>query len=235
MSMTQDTTQNGFPKLNTPFVQEDRNIEIPWYRLLITLWNRTGAAGGNGSIAPSGGMMDWGGTIGTIPDGWLLCNGLLVSRAAYASLFAAIGTTWGAGDGLTTFGLPNLVGRVRRGTNGASPAPGTYGGSDTVSLSSDQLAPHNHTITDPGHFHTVTDPGHTHGQNVVNSGTAGVLGTQGASTANTTTIGTTATATTGITATDSDLTGITATDSEGSGNPINVVPANASVLVIIKT
>ena len=43
MSLT-DFTQNGFPKLNSPFVLPNRQIEIPWYRLLITLWNRSGGA-----------------------------------------------------------------------------------------------------------------------------------------------------------------------------------------------
>jgi microcystin-dependent protein len=46
-----------------------------------------------------------------IPDGWLLCNGQAVSRAVYASLFDAIGITYGAGDNRTTFTLPDLRGR----------------------------------------------------------------------------------------------------------------------------
>lgn len=48
----------------------------------------------------------------TAPSGWLLCAGQAVSRSTYADLFAAIGTTYGAGDGSTTFGLPDLRGRV---------------------------------------------------------------------------------------------------------------------------
>lgn len=47
----------------------------------------------------------WGGS--TAPDGYLLCNGGAVSRSLYADLFAVIGTTYGAGDGSTTFNLPN--------------------------------------------------------------------------------------------------------------------------------
>lgn len=47
-----------------------------------------------------------------IPSGYLLCDGRLVERIAYPKLFERIGTTWGAGDGLTTFALPNLIGRV---------------------------------------------------------------------------------------------------------------------------
>lgn len=48
----------------------------------------------------------------TIPEGYLLCDGSEVSRDTYAALFTAIGTLWGGGDGLTTFNLPNINGRV---------------------------------------------------------------------------------------------------------------------------
>lgn len=51
----------------------------------------------------------------TAPAGWLKCNGATVSRTAYAALFAAIGTTFGVGDGATTFGLPDLRGEFLRG------------------------------------------------------------------------------------------------------------------------
>ena len=48
----------------------------------------------------------------SVPSGYLLCDGSAVSRTTYANLFAAIGTTWGAGDGSTTFNVPNLIDRV---------------------------------------------------------------------------------------------------------------------------
>lgn len=51
----------------------------------------------------------------TAPSGWLECDGSAVNRTTYASLFAAIGTTFGAGDGSTTFGLPDLRGEFARG------------------------------------------------------------------------------------------------------------------------
>lgn len=44
----------------------------------------------------------------SVPDGWLICNGATLNRTQYANLFAAIGTTYGAGDGSTTFKIPNL-------------------------------------------------------------------------------------------------------------------------------
>ena len=48
----------------------------------------------------------------TIPDNWLLCDGSAVSRVDYSELFAVIGTSYGAGDGTTTFNLPNKNGRT---------------------------------------------------------------------------------------------------------------------------
>lgn len=51
----------------------------------------------------------------TAPNGWLKANGAAVSRTAYATLFAALGTTFGAGDGSTTFNLPDLRGEFPRG------------------------------------------------------------------------------------------------------------------------
>ena len=62
---------------------------------------------------PPGSMIAFAGKA--IPEGWLLCNGALVSRTTYAKLFAAIGTAWGAGDGSTTFKLPDADGRVMQG------------------------------------------------------------------------------------------------------------------------
>lgn len=52
----------------------------------------------------------------TIPDGWLMCDGTAVSRTTYAKLFSAIGTAWGAGNGSSTFNLPNLIDKVAWGS-----------------------------------------------------------------------------------------------------------------------
>ena len=68
---------------------------------------------GNPFATPAGALMDYAGS--TAPSGWLECNGTAVSRTTYARLFTAISTTWGAGDGSTTFNLPNFRGRVRVG------------------------------------------------------------------------------------------------------------------------
>ncbi len=58
----------------------------------------------------TGTVLDFAGT--TAPDGWLMCFGQAVSRTTYANLFAKIGTIYGAGDGSTTFNLPDCRGRA---------------------------------------------------------------------------------------------------------------------------
>ena len=63
---------------------------------------------GSGAVTKPGTIQSWGGT--TAPDGWLMCDGSAISRSLYAELYAVIGTTYGAGNGSTTFNLPNLIG-----------------------------------------------------------------------------------------------------------------------------
>lgn len=79
------------------------------------------------------------------PAGYLLCAGAAVSRTTYATLFAVIGTTFGSGDGSTTFNLPNYTNRMPYGTTIGA----TGGSADAVVVS------HTHTLTDPGHNHTT--------------------------------------------------------------------------------
>jgi len=68
------------------------------------------AATGAGTILPAGLIFPYAGS--SVPTGWLYCDGSAVSRTTYAALFTAISTTWGTGDGSTTFNLPNLQGRT---------------------------------------------------------------------------------------------------------------------------
>jgi microcystin-dependent protein len=101
------------------------------------------------NVVPSditGAIITFGGA--TAPAGYLPCNGAAVSRATYAALFSVIGTLWGAGDGSTTFNVPNLVDYFVRG------ASSTNGVGVTES---DDFKSHTHTatVTDPGHTHTV--------------------------------------------------------------------------------
>ncbi|RMH12700.1 MAG: tail fiber protein, partial [Gammaproteobacteria bacterium] len=64
-------------------------------------------------LAPPGVVQAFAGS--TVPTGWLECNGAAINRTTYADLFAVIGTTYGAGDGVTTFNLPDLRGEFIRG------------------------------------------------------------------------------------------------------------------------
>jgi microcystin-dependent protein len=67
----------------------------------------------------------------TVPSGYLLCDGALVSRTTYSNLFSAIGTIYGVGDGSTTFGLPNLVSKY---IQGSSTSANVSTGSNTTTL-----------------------------------------------------------------------------------------------------
>lgn len=96
----------------------------------------------------------------TPPPGYLKRNGAAVSRTTYARLFAKIGTTYGAGDGSTTFNLPDGRGVFDRGWDeGRGLDPGRTIGSfqESANLS------HAHGVTDPGHAHSIADSGHAHG------------------------------------------------------------------------
>lgn len=62
------------------------------------------------SSVPAGSVLSYAGA--SAPSGWLLCDGTAVSRTTYAALYAVIGDTYGAGDGSTTFDLPDLRGRA---------------------------------------------------------------------------------------------------------------------------
>lgn len=86
----------------------------------------------------------------TAVNGWLVCDASAVSRTTYPALFAAIGTTWGAGDGSTTFNLPSLYGRTLVGSNGATDAVlgnsiGNLGGTRTHTLVTAEMPAHTHT------------------------------------------------------------------------------------------
>ncbi|MEX0597430.1 MAG: tail fiber protein, partial [Candidatus Paceibacterota bacterium] len=115
-------------------------------------------------LMPIASIMIYAGT--SAPDGYLLCDGSAVSRTTYVDLFSAIGTIYGAGNGSTTFNLPNLTGRMIIGVNPSFPLS-TTGGSSFHTLTIPQLPAHNHTGTTDSsgsHSHSVNDPGHSHSQ-----------------------------------------------------------------------
>ena len=104
--------------------------------------------GGGGNSVPTGGIILWGAS--TAPTGFLLCNGSAVSRTTYATLFGVIGTTFGAGDGSTTFNLPDLRGRVAvgtgQGTGLTNRVLGAMGGEETHMLTTAEMPSHTHAF-----------------------------------------------------------------------------------------
>jgi microcystin-dependent protein len=179
---------------------------------------------------PAGVIVPYGGT--SAPTGWLLCYGQAVSRATYADLFTAISTTYGTGDGSTTFNLPDLRGRVVAGQDdmGGSSANrltnasggldgdtlGATGGAETHTLTTAELAVHSHA-------NSLSDPGHSHGT-VAYSGVT--VGSGGARNHYETSGGSTAAATTGISISNANA---------GSGSAHNNVQPTIILNYIIRT
>lgn len=113
-----------------------------------TAWITVGEVDQGGSkfipagAVPSGAVQPF--AMSSAPDGWLSCNGANVSRTTYADLFDAIGTTWGAGDGSTTFGIPDLRGEFVRGWDAGR---GVDSGRSFATAQSDQIKSHSHVIS----------------------------------------------------------------------------------------
>jgi microcystin-dependent protein len=103
------------------------------------------------ALLPAGAVQAF--AMNSAPAGWLAANGSNVNRTTYAALFSAIGTTYGAGDGSTTFALPDLRGYFVRGSgvNGDGTAAGTFG-----EKQADAFGSHAHTAT------TASAGSHTH-------------------------------------------------------------------------
>jgi microcystin-dependent protein len=102
------------------------------------------------ALVPVGGILPFGRTAA--PAGWLACNGQAVSRSTYSALFSAIGTGWGAGNGSTTFNLPDLRDRFLR-----HAGPSFSGGVGT--RQADEIKSHNHTASSNStgaHTHTAS-------------------------------------------------------------------------------
>jgi microcystin-dependent protein len=124
-----------------------------------------------------GSIKIWGGLAPPAPrevspgvnDEWALCNGGALSRTTYAALFAIIGTFYGTGDGVTTFNLPNLSGRVPCGVGQANVGEttrtlGAAFGTETHTLTEAQMPTHTHrfqignfTATEAPHIITASD------------------------------------------------------------------------------
>lgn len=98
---------------------------------------------------PPGALLGWAGAYNAVPPGWLFCDGSAVSRARYAGLFANVGTSYGVGDGSTTFNLPDGRGRTLVGAEIAGSSQGrtevavsvVSSASDTLTVASGATAP----------------------------------------------------------------------------------------------
>ena len=124
----------------------------------------------------------FGGDIGEIklwstssaPEGWLIADGREVSRTTYAELFAAIGTTYGAGNGSTTFNLPDMRGKVAVGRDSADTdfnALGKTGGAKTHTLTVAEMPSHTHTQQPHSHTGSTNEAGaHDHDVTLANAG-----------------------------------------------------------------
>lgn len=102
-------------------------------------------------ILPAGSIQMYGGS--SAPTGWALCNGSLLNRTTYATLFTAIGTTFGAGDGSTTFKIPDMRGVFAKGAGTTDRAAGKdasgnfYAGGSLGAYATDQMQGHQHAGT----------------------------------------------------------------------------------------
>jgi microcystin-dependent protein len=140
---------------------------------------------------PAGSIIEFGGSVA--PTGWLECDGSAVSRTVQAALFAAIGTTHGAGDGSTTFNLPDKRGYFTRGWDhgaGIDPAR-AFASTQVDSFKTHTHVQNAHTHTDSGHTHPQTAPDGVVGQSggAVNAGSsASVTGTGTANISSTTAV-----------------------------------------------
>lgn len=138
---------------------------------------------------PIGGVMDYAGA--SAPTLWVLCAGQAISRTTYAALFAVIGSTYGNGDGVTTFNVPDYRGRIGAGIdnmNGSAAGRigtvvtdngtivgttrGSTGGSSTHTQAGGEVGAHSHTgsgnVSDPQHSHVISP-------SVLNPGAGGTV------------------------------------------------------------
>jgi microcystin-dependent protein len=116
----------------------------------------------NAGQVPVGSVMPFAGS--TAPANWLLCYGQAVSRTQYAGLFLTLGTTYGSGDGSTTFNLPDLRGRSISGVDnmGGSTANRVTAATSGITGTTLGAVGGTENLTAHTHSNTLSDPGHQH-------------------------------------------------------------------------
>jgi hypothetical protein len=95
----------AFPQWAMKVLTDDGFFQPIWKNFLQNLWERMGAGAGGGAVSPGGIVFN---AATDTPPGWFLANGQAVNRQQNADLFKAIQTTYGPGDGSTTFNLPTV-------------------------------------------------------------------------------------------------------------------------------
>lgn len=164
--------QNPFENISYP---EDPNQLFSWAREFVSQLRLVAIT----AEAPVGTIMPFAGSV--IPDGWLACEGQVLSAETFPALWRNLGTRWNeVGDAAGTFRLPDGRGRTFMGSEEL------YGGEASTVLTQAKLPNVNLTVTDPGHTHafsgaphthSISDPGHTHaasGSPAMAGGNAGV-------------------------------------------------------------
>ena len=167
--------------------------------------------------------------VATVPSDYLECNGAAVSRTTYAALFAVIGTAYGAGNGSSTFNVPDLRGEFIRGFDNGK---GTDSGRSIASSQTSQMQQHNHavsassSVSDPGHIHQVAYTNSHSGDGVIEESGTGLSGYEP-----------TESATTGISVSTSisqSNRGGTENTESATSSPENR-PRNIAMMYVIKT
>jgi len=125
------------------------------------------------SYLPAGAYQEF--AFSAIPAGWAYCDGRELSRTVYSELFAAIGIAHGAGNGVTTFNIPDRRDKYGKGWNssGSRAFGSTEQPTNQTHIHMAVQGAHTHSASQPAHNHGVTDPGHVHPNTVVQSNSFG--------------------------------------------------------------